>query len=48
MGRPRKPPKDLTTEEALKRLFPRRVVTRAKKEAEKADEKATKRESKGE
>jgi hypothetical protein len=46
MGRPRKPPQDLTTEEALKRLFPKRVVTRAKKEAKKASEKATKKDSK--
>jgi hypothetical protein len=47
MGRPRKKARDLTTEEAIKRLFPKRAVTRAKKEAEKADEKATKKESKG-
>ena len=47
MGRPRKPPKDLTTEEALKRLFPKRVVTRAKKEVEKADSQAIKKESSG-
>jgi hypothetical protein len=46
MGRPRKKARDLTTEEAMKRLFPKRAVTRAKKEAEKADEKATKRKSK--
>ena len=48
MGRPRKPARDLTTEEAVKKLFPRRVITRTKKEAAKADEKATKRKSKGE
>jgi hypothetical protein len=46
MGRPRKPPRELTTEEALRRLFPKRVVTRAKKEAKKADEQATKKDSK--
>ncbi len=46
MGRPRKKAPDLTTEEAIRRLFPRRVVTEAKKEARKADEKATKRQSK--
>ena len=46
MGRPRKKARDLTTEEAMKRLFPKRAVTRAKKEAAKADEKATKKESK--
>jgi hypothetical protein len=45
MGRPRKPAGDLTTEEAMRRLFPKRVVTRVKKEAAKADEKATKRKS---
>ncbi len=45
MGRPRKQPKDLTTDEALRRLFPQRVVTTAKKEAAKADEKATKKDS---
>jgi hypothetical protein len=47
MGRPRKPARDLTTEEALRRLFPKRVVTRAKKEAQKADEKATRKDNKG-
>jgi hypothetical protein len=47
MGRPRRPPKDLTTDEALKRLFPRRAVTRVKKEAKKADEQATKKDNKG-
>lgn len=47
MGRPRKPAQELTTEEAMRRLFPKRVVTRAKKEAAKADEKATKKESRG-
>ena len=46
MGRPRKPPAELTTEEAVKKLFPRKVITRAKQEAKKADEKATKREPK--
>jgi hypothetical protein len=47
MGRPRKKASELTTEEAVKRLFPRRAITAAKKEAQKADEQATKRESKG-
>jgi hypothetical protein len=42
MGRPRKKARDLTTEEALAKLFPRKVVTRAKKEAKKRDEQATK------
>jgi hypothetical protein len=40
-------PNELTNEEAMRRLFPRRVVTRAKKEAAKAEEKATKRKDKG-
>jgi hypothetical protein len=46
MGRPRKKAPDLTTEEALKRLFPKRVVTRAKKEAEKASKHAPKKDDK--
>lgn len=46
MGRPRKKARDLTTDEALAKLFPRRVLTEAKKEAKKADEQATKRKSK--
>jgi hypothetical protein len=46
MGRPRKKARDLTTEEAVKRLFPRPAITQAKKEARKADEQATKRKSK--
>jgi hypothetical protein len=36
MARPRKKAAELTTEQAIGRLFPRRVVTRAKKEAEKS------------
>lgn len=47
MGRPRKKAPELTTEEALKRLFPRRAITEAKKEVRKADEQATKSKSKG-
>lgn len=43
MARPRKKASDLTTEEALAKMFPKKVITRAKKEAEKADEKATKK-----
>jgi hypothetical protein len=35
MGRPRKKPPDLTTEEALRKLFPKKVLDEAKKEAEK-------------
>lgn len=45
MGRPRKKARDLTTEEAIAKLFPKKAVTRAKEEAQKADEKATKRDS---
>jgi hypothetical protein len=48
MTRPRKKARDLTTEEAMRKLFPKRAVTRAKKEAEKADEKSTKRDSRDE
>ena len=40
MGRPRsKPAKDLTTEEALKHLFPKPVAQEAKKEAAKSGNK---------
>jgi hypothetical protein len=46
MGRPRKKARDLTTDEALAKLFPRRAVTEAQKEARKADEQATKKDSK--
>ncbi len=46
MGRPRKKASELTTEEAIKRLFPRRAITAVKKEVKKADEQATKRDSK--
>ena len=46
MGRPRKKASDLTTDEALKRLFPKRAVTEANKEAKKADEQAIKKDSK--
>jgi hypothetical protein len=45
MGRPRKKPADMTTDEALRKLFPKSVVNRAKDEAKKADEQATKRDS---
>jgi hypothetical protein len=46
MGRPRKKAPDLTTDEAIKRLFPRPAITAAKKEARKADEQATKKKPK--
>jgi hypothetical protein len=45
MGRPRKKPADMTTDEALRKLFPKPVVKRAKDEAKKADEQATRRDS---
>ena len=38
MGRPRKKAQDLTTDEALKRMFPRRAVTEAKREAGKGEQ----------
>ena len=45
MGRPRKPPRDLTTDEALKKLFPPEVRREAKKTAKEAEKKATKKDS---
>jgi hypothetical protein len=45
MGRPRKKAADLTTEEAMAKLFPKKAVTRVKEEAQKADEQATKKDS---
>jgi hypothetical protein len=47
MGRPRKPPSELTTEQVVKKLFPAKVVREAKKTAREAEKKATKDESKG-
>jgi hypothetical protein len=35
MGRPRKKAPELTTEEALRKLFPKKVLDEAKKEAKK-------------
>jgi hypothetical protein len=35
MARPRKKAQDLTAEEAMRKLFPKKVVDRAKEEAEK-------------
>lgn len=46
MARPRKKARDLTDAEALAKLFPKRVLKEALEEARKADEKATKRNSK--
>jgi len=45
MARPRKKAADLTTDEALAKLFPKKAVTRAKEEAEKASKEATKKDS---
>ena len=40
MGRPRKKPAhELTTEEALRKFFPKRVADKAKDEADKASKK---------
>ncbi len=46
MPRPRKKAADLTTEEAMVKMFPKKALTRAKDEARKADEQTTKKESK--
>jgi hypothetical protein len=46
-GRPPKKAADLTTEEAMRKLFPKPVVKQAKEEAEKASKKATKEDSNG-
>jgi hypothetical protein len=45
MPRPKKKARDLTTEEALAKLFPKKAVTRAKEEAEKASKRDTKKDS---
>ena len=46
MGRPRKPPAELTDQEVLKKLFPPPVRNEARKAAREATKKATKKESK--
>lgn len=46
MARPRKKAAELTTEQALKKLFPEKVVNKAKEEAGKGDEQATKKDDK--
>ena len=46
MARPRKKARDLTTEQALKKLFPPEVRKKAKREVRKANEKATKKDDK--
>ena len=35
MGRPRKKARDLTSDEAMRKLFPKKVADRVKEEAEK-------------
>ena len=46
MGRPRKPPSELTDQEVLRKLFPPPVRKKARKTAKEAEKKATKKESK--
>jgi len=46
MPRPRKKARDLTTEEALAKMFPKKALTKAKEVAREADEKAIKKDSK--
>ena len=46
MGRPRKPPSELTDQEVLRKLFPPPVRKEARKTAKKANEKTTKKDSK--
>jgi hypothetical protein len=43
MGRPRKKAQDLTTEEAMRKLFPKKVVDQAKDEAERHRKKTNRR-----
>ena len=43
MGRPRKPPSEWTTEEAMKKLFPPEVRREAKKTARSGEKKATRK-----
>jgi hypothetical protein len=45
MPRPRKKAAELTTDEALAKLFPKKVVKKAKEEAAEADSKAIKKDS---
>ncbi|MGZ4301026.1 MAG: hypothetical protein ACXVR9_02660 [Gaiellaceae bacterium] len=45
MGRPRKPPSELTDQEVLRKLFPPPVRKEAKKTAKNAEKKATKKDS---
>jgi hypothetical protein len=46
MARPKKKARDLTTKEALRKLFPAEVRKEATKEVRKANEQATKKDSK--
>ncbi len=46
MPRPKKHPKDWTTEEAMQKLFPKKVVEEAKKVAESSVKPSTKEQSK--
>ena len=43
----KKPARELTTDEALAKLFPKKAVRKAQEEVAKADSKAIERESKG-
>jgi hypothetical protein len=47
MARPRKKASDLTTDEALRKLFPKPVRDQAKKEAKEAEEKKARNPSTG-
>jgi hypothetical protein len=47
MGRPRKPPSELTDKEVLRKLFPVPVRKEARKTAKEAEKKVIKKESKG-
>jgi len=46
MPRKKKPASELTTEEAMSRLFPKRVVMKMREETEKSSKAATKDKSK--
>jgi hypothetical protein len=45
MPRPKKKARDLTTEEAIAKLFPKKAVTKANEEAGKASKEATNKDS---
>ena len=47
MGRPKKKPREWTTEQAIHKLFPKRVVKHFKKEANSAEEMSEKPITKG-